>query len=123
MSFFFDSLTRVRAGTRTDRGGNAVPDWSDEAVQRLVVDGLNIQPASQTEGHSTSSGGPDATRDAVTTGWRVQSDEGNRPDITATDRLEWRGMTLEVQGEVAEWPDPLNGTVHHIEFTMTRATG
>jgi hypothetical protein len=114
--FFFDSLTRVRAGTRTERGGNEVPDWSPDAVQRLVVDGLNIQPVSQNEQ-------TDATRTAVVTGWRVQSNEGGRPDITATDRLEWRGMTLEVQGEVAEWPDPLTGAVHHIEFTMTRATG
>ncbi|MEU1496056.1 hypothetical protein [Streptomyces sp. NPDC005732] len=114
--FFFDSLTRVRAGTRTDRGGNLILDWSPGAVGRLAVDRLNIQPASQTET-------TDATRTAVVTGWRVQSDEGTRPDITAVDRLEWRGMTLEVQGEVAEWPDPLSGAVHHIEFTMSRATG
>jgi hypothetical protein len=121
--FFFDSLVRVRAGTRTDRGGNQVPDWSAGAVDRLTIGQLNIQPTSQTEGHSTSSGTPDATRDAVTTGWRVQSEEGTRPDITAIDRLEWRGLTYEVDGEVAEWPDPLTGEVHHIEFTMVRATG
>ena len=114
--FFFDSLTRVRAGTRTDRGGNEMPDWSPAAVQRLEVSELNIQPASQTEQ-------TDATRTAVVTGWRVQSDEGARPDITATDRLEWRGQTYEVQGDIAEWPDPLTGTVHHIVFTMDRATG
>ncbi|WP_330339412.1 hypothetical protein [Streptomyces sp. NBC_00557] len=114
--FFFDSLVRVRAGTRTDRGGNPVPDWSAGAVDRLTVDQLNIQPASQTENQ-------DATRTAVVTGWRVQSAEGTRPDITAADRLEWRGMTLEVQGEVAEWSDPITGKPHHIEFTMTRATG
>lgn len=114
--FFFDSLVRVRAGERTDRGGNTVPDWASDEVVRLAVDQLNIQPTSQTET-------TDATRTAVVTGWRVQSEEGTRPDITAVDRLEWRGMTLEVQGEVAEWPDPLTGAVHHIEFTMTRATG
>lgn len=114
--FFFDSLVRVRAGTRIDRGGNTVLDWSEDEVTRLAVDQLNIQPTSQTET-------TDSTRTAVETGWRVQSEEGTRPDITAIDRLEWRGMTLEVQGEVAEWPDPLTGEVHHVEFTMTRATG
>ncbi|WP_143661051.1 hypothetical protein [Streptomyces sp. M41(2017)] len=114
--FFYDSLVRIRAGTRTDRGGNQITDWSPGAVQLLEVGGLNIQPASQTEQ-------TDSTRTAVVTGWRVQSDEGDRPDITALDRLEWRGMTLEVEGEVAEWPDPLTGAVHHIEFTMTRVTG
>lgn len=121
--FFFDSVVRVRAGTKADRGGNTVPDWSESAVSRLPVDRLNIQPNSQAEGPSTSSGAPDATRDAVITGWRVQSEEGTRPDITAVDRIEWRGMILQVEGEVAEWPDPITGTVHHIEFTMSRATG
>ena len=121
--FFYDSLVRVRAGTRTDRGGNQVPDWSPAQVNRLAIDRLNIQPASQTEGTNTASGAADPTRDAVTTGWRVQSDEGTTPDITALDRIEWRGMTLEVQGEVAAWSDPLTGLPHHIEFTMVRATG
>ncbi|MGW4300425.1 hypothetical protein ACWEHT_11670 [Streptomyces sp. NPDC004646] len=121
--FFFDSLVRVRPGTHTDRGGNQVPDWSPGAVDRLPVGRLNIQPASQAEGTTTSSGAPDATRDAVTTGWRVQSEEGTAPDIRALDRLEWRGETYEVTGEMAEWPDPLTGAPHHIEFTMVRATG
>ncbi|MCC9154904.1 hypothetical protein LZP81_30805 [Streptomyces parvulus] len=114
--FFFDSLERVRPGTRTDRGGNQVPDWSDAAVQRAPIGSLNIQPTTQTETE-------DPTRTAVVTGWHVHSAEGTRPDITAADRLKWRGMTLEVDGEVAEWPDPLTGAVHHIEFTMVRATG
>ncbi|MFI5685902.1 hypothetical protein [Streptomyces sp. NPDC051636] len=114
--FFFDSLVRVRAGTRTDRGGNQVKDWSPDKVNRLPVDQLNIQPATQNEDQ-------DATRTAVVTGWHVQSAEGTHPDITAADRLEWKGMTLEVQGEVAEWSDPLTGEPHHIEFTMIRATG
>lgn len=114
--FFFDSVVRVRAGTKTDRGGNTVPDWSPGAVTRATIDQLNIQPASQTE--ST-----DPTRTAVVTGWRVQSAPGTAPDIRAVDRIEWNGMTLEVDGEVAEWPDPLDGTPHHIEFTMKRSTG
>lgn len=114
--FFFDSLVRVRAGERTDRGGNTVADWSPAKVDRLTVEQLNIQPASQSEDQ-------DPTRTGVVTGWRVQSAEGTRPDITAADRLEWRGHTYEVDGEVAEWPDPLTGAVHHIELTMVRATG
>ncbi|MDX2694953.1 hypothetical protein [Streptomyces ipomoeae] len=114
--FFHDSVVRVRAGTRTSRGGDTVKDWSAGAVSRLAVGQLNIQPASQSEQ-------TDATRTAVITGWRVQSEPGTAPDITAADRIEWRGMVLEVKGEVAEWPDPLTGAVHHIEFTMDRATG
>jgi hypothetical protein len=114
--FFFDSVVRVRAGTRTDRGGNTVEDWSDGAVSRLTVGQLNIQPTSQVET-------TDATRTAVVTGWRVQSEEGTAPDITARDRIEWNGMTLLVEGEVAPWSDPLVDGHHHTEFTMVRATG
>jgi hypothetical protein len=113
--FFFDSVVRVRAGTRTDRGGNTVEDWSDGAVSRLTVGQLNIQPTSQAET-------TDATRTAVVTGWRVQSEEGTAPDINARDRIEWNDMVLLVEGEVAPWPDPLTGAHHHTEFTMVRAT-
>lgn len=112
--FFFDSVVRVRAGTKVDRGGNTVTDWA--SATRATIDQLNIQPASQTE--ST-----DPTRTAVVTGWRLQSAPGTAPDIRAVDRIEWRGMTLEVDGEVAEWPDPLDGSTHHVEFLMKRATG
>lgn len=114
--FFFDSVVRVRCGWKTDRGGNTVPDWSPGAVDRLMVGGLNIQPASQVET-------VDERRDVVVTGWRVQSEPGTAPDVTALDRIEWGGMTLEVQGEIAQWPDPLDGSPHHVEFDMQRATG
>jgi len=113
---FFDTIVRVRAGTRTDRGGNTVPDWSPGAVTRATVTGVNVQPNTQNE--STEPG-----RTAVVTGWRVQSAPGTAPDVTAVDRIEWGAMICEVQGEVAQWSDPLDGSPHHIEFTMTRATG
>ena len=113
---FNQSLVRVRPGERTDRGGNTVPDWSPGAVSRLTVDRVNIQPSIQQES-------VDEQRDAVVTGWHVQSAEGTNPDITATDRIEWDGMTLEVDGEVARWPDLFADAVHHIELDMKRTTG
>lgn len=113
---FNQSVARVRAGTKTDRGGNTVPDWSPSAVSRLTVNGLNIQPNNQAEM-------VDEQRDAAITGYRVQSVEGTSPDIKATDRIEWNGQTFEVDGEVATWPDLFADTVHHIEFAMARAIG
>ncbi|GAA4688090.1 hypothetical protein [Streptomyces youssoufiensis] len=112
--FFFDVVTRVRAGVRIDRGGNQVPDWT--VATRLVIGQLNVQPATQVESENP-------TRTAVVTGWRVQSAPGTAPDVRADDRIEWDGMTLEVQGEVARWPDPITGATHHVEFTVSRATG
>ncbi|MEU0808795.1 hypothetical protein [Streptomyces sp. NPDC005970] len=118
--FFFDSVERVRAGTKTDRGGNTVPDWT--SATRTTIGQLNIQPASAgAPGASSEIQTPE--RDAVISGWRVQSEPGAWPDITPADRIEWNGMTLEVDGEVGRWPDPLDGSPHHIEFTMKRATG
>lgn len=111
---FNQTAVRVRAGEKTDRGGNSVPDWSNP--NRLTVTGLNIQPNAQSET-------ADEQRDAVITGYRVQSTEGTAPDIKATDRIEWAGQTFEVDGEVATWPDLFTDTPHHIEFAMVRATG
>ena len=111
---FNQTAVRVRAGVKTDRGGNTVPDWSNP--DRLTIEGLNVQPTSQSED-------ADEQRNAAITGYRVQSTEGTAPDIKATDRVEWAGQSFEVDGEVAIWPDLFADTVHHIEFVMVRATG
>lgn len=111
---FNQTAVRVRAGEKTDRGGNTVPDWSN--ADWLTVTELNIQPASQGED-------VDEQRNATITGYRVQSAEGTAPDIRAADRIEWAGQIFEVDGEVALWPDLFTDAVHHIEFTMKRATG
>lgn len=115
---FNQSAVRVRAGRKSDRGNpdNSVLDWSPGAVTRATVEQLNIQPTIQQEA-------VDEERDAVVTGWHVQSDEGTSPDITALDRIEWDGMLLEIDGEVARWPELFTDAVHHIEFEMKRTTG
>lgn len=111
---FNQTLVRVRAGKRTDRGGNTVNDWA--IATRLTVDRVNIQPSIQGET-------VDEQRNAVVTGWHVQSAEGTNPDIRFDDRIEWDGMTLEVDGEIARWPELFTDGVHHVEFEMKRATG
>lgn len=116
--WFDQSAVRVRAGRKSDRGNpdSTVLDWSPGAVTRVTLERLNIQPSVQTE--ST-----DAERSPVITGWRVQSDEGVDLDVTAQDRIEWDGMLLDVEGEIARWPDPLGAGVHHVEFNLKRVTG
>lgn len=115
---FLQSLVRVRPGRKASRGNpdDTVPDWSPGAVSRLTVEELSIQPNTQNEA-------TDETRTAVVTGWRVLSAPGTNPDITAADRIEWGGLTYEVEGEVARWPDPFDGGTHHVEFVVQRATG
>ena len=111
---FDQSLVRVRAGTKTDRGGNTVPDW--DTATRVTYGAVNVQPNTQVETVNEQ-------RQLVIIGWRVQTDEGTDVDITAADRIEWDDKVLQVDGDVARWPDPLAGGVHHVEFTMKRATG
>jgi hypothetical protein len=115
---FDQSVTRVRPGQTTDRYGNTVPDWSPGAVTRTVISGVSVQPTVQDESADTD-------RPAlVVTGWHVLSDPDlPAPDVTAADRVEFGGLICEVVGEVAAWPDPLDGGTHHVEWTMRRATG
>jgi len=111
---FGQTIVRVRAGVRTDRGGNESADWSAAAVTRETFDRVSVQPSSQTE-----------TTDQVSTvrisGYRVISEPGTTPDITALDRIEYRGHTFAVEGEVALWPDPDGDD--HIELGMRRIGG
>lgn len=111
---FHHTATVVRPGTTTDRGGNQVEDWTNAA--RTVVDELEIQPETQAED-------ADATRVVMTGRWRVISAPGTAPDVRARDRVEWDGLTYEVDGEIAYWPGPTPGAVHHIEFALIKATG
>lgn len=113
---FHQTLTRVRAGTRLDRGGNTVADWSPEKVTRLVVGRVSVQPTSQTETTAPE-------RTAAVSGWQVISEPGTDADIRFDDRIEWDGMTLEIVGEVARYLDFLHASTHHIEFVMRRKTG
>jgi hypothetical protein len=112
---FDQSVTRVRAGTRTDRAGNTIPDW--DLAERTVIAHLSVQPTVQDETGST--GRPSL----VITGWHVLSEPGTAPDVLASDRVEFAGLTCEVVGEVAAWPDPVDGGTHHVEWTMRRYTG
>ncbi|MFJ7963133.1 hypothetical protein [Streptomyces sp. NPDC096324] len=113
---FHQTIVRVRAGTKLDRGGNSVPDWSPDQVLRLSVSSVSVQPATQTEQ-------TDDTRSAVVTGWQVISAPGVDADILSGDRIEWGGMTLDVIGEVGRYLEFGDGSTHHIEFVMRRATG
>jgi hypothetical protein len=81
-----------------------------------VIGDVSVQPTVQDED-------PDDTRTAVVTGWHVLSAPGTAPDVRSSDRIEFGGLTCEVIGEVAAWPDPLDGGTHHVEWSMRRTTG
>lgn len=113
---FTDSIVIVRAGSTTGRYGDTVPDWS--TATRTTIDGVNVQPTSQ-NAETT-----DGTRDSTTTTWVgfTAMDSGDL-DITATDRIEYAGLTLEVYGTPRRWPNPLTGGVSKVEWTMREVLG
>ncbi|MEV2274037.1 hypothetical protein AB0I72_00495 [Nocardiopsis sp. NPDC049922] len=112
---FHQEAVRVRAGTRTDRAGNTIPDWSPEAVDRLTLTRLNIAPRTTEENR-------DESGVRVTTGWWLQTAPGADADIASADRIEFDGLLCEVVGDVARWPDPFTGKVHHVKVALQRAT-
>lgn len=113
---FSQSVTVVRAGARTTRAGDVVADWSPDAVTRVLVERVSVQPNFQQET------GPDGLVVEVrATGYRVLSEPGRTPDVRGTDRVEYRGVVHAVVGEVAFWPDPHGQD--HIEFGIAEWRG
>lgn len=106
------SVVIVRPGTTADRYNNTQPDWGAGAT-RTPVAGVNVQPASapaQSAEHIDD-------RQTTVTGWRLYTDRGVDLDLRETDRVEYDGMTLEVDGKVGRWVGP-GGGVHHVEAEL-----
>lgn len=112
---FTQPITRLRAATRVNRGGDTVLDWS--TPDQLVVPSNSVQPNSQSESVT-------AQQDTRVTRYRVYTNPDLPvPDITALDRISFNGDTYELDGEVASWPDPWTGQPHHLEFSMRLVAG
>lgn len=108
-----DTLILVRAPFKTDKYGNpsTVRDWGN--ATHTPVSGLSVQPdaSSETEGD----------RGTVITGWRVITRKGSDFPALPGDRVEFSGMTLEVDGEVGRYL--VGGRLHHAESRLKRVTG
>ncbi|MFE5332563.1 hypothetical protein ACFRCG_39915 [Embleya sp. NPDC056575] len=108
---YVQSIVIVRAPLVADRYGSEQRDW--DAATRTPVDGVNVQPA----GAPAQSTEYIADRQTTATGWRLYTQRGMDLDLRETDRVEFDGMTLEVDGKVGRWPRP-GGGVHHVEAEL-----
>lgn len=104
------TIVRLRAGTATDRYGNPRRNW--DAPERLTVTGVNVQPA----GSPPQSQEDTDDRQTTITEWRLSTPKGMDLDLVETDRIEWEGLTLEVDGKVGRWR--IAGRVHHVEAAL-----
>lgn len=109
---FYQSVVRVRAPLVTDRYGNRKRDWGN--AEHINVSGVNVQPSPSRSDSSEET----LDRQTTVTGWVLQTAEGVDLDLLATDRIQYDGMTLEVEGKVERWPDPFGPGVHHVEARL-----
>ncbi|MFI1580015.1 hypothetical protein [Embleya sp. NPDC020630] len=108
---YAQTVVIVRAPLVADRYGSEQRDW--DAATRTEVSGVNVQPASapaQSTEYITD-------RQTTATGYRLYTPRGMDLDLQETDRVEYAGMTLEVDGKVGRWPRP-GGGVHHVEAEL-----
>jgi len=112
-ALYGDTVTILRAGYLVDKYGNPTSqqDWAN--ATRTPVSGVSVQPDVSTEATGD--------RGTITTGWRLFTPKGRDLDLLATDRVEFDGMALEVDGEIARYR--VSGRVHHVEARLKRVTG
>lgn len=109
---FTDVVTLVRAPLIEDKYGNATTqrDWANAA--RTVYASVSVQPDVSTE--------ETGDRATVISGWQLRTPKGRDFPALPTDRVEYDGMTLEVDGEVGRYR--MGGRIHHVELRLKRVS-
>ena len=108
-----ETVTLVRAPLKTDKYGNETTerDWAN--AERTTYKGLMVQPDASSEAVGD--------RPSVITGWRLITPKGVTFPALPTDRVEWDGLTLAVDGEVGRFK--VRGVLHHCEARLKRVSG
>ena len=109
-SFCRDSITVKRASLKDSRG-TKVLDWSNP--QSTTVAGCSVQP-------NMTSRDFDGRTIQVTEDWTLYAPP--QSDIVAGDRIEWQGMTFEVNGAPMPWTSP-TGRVSHVYARLSEWSG
>ena len=109
-SFCKDTITVKRAAL-VDSRGTKVRDWANAAS--FAVNGCSVQP-------STSSRDFDGRTTQVTEEWTLYAPPGS--DLQAGDRIEWNGLTFEINGAPMPWTSP-TGRVSHVWARLNEWSG
>ncbi|CAM5331889.1 hypothetical protein [Streptomyces aurantiogriseus] len=102
------TVTVVKAPEGFDAEGNSNTDWS--SAERTTIQG-QVEPAASSENRDN--------RDQVATTYLVRLPPGTA--VGPRDRLEWRGMTLEVTGDPLPWLGL--AALDHLQLTAVRIQG
>lgn len=103
-SFCDETVTRLRAGTKTERG-STVPDWSN--INTKDIEGCSMQPAS-------TSLSTDGRVMAISDEYALFAPAG--ADIIDGDRIQYKGIVYAIQGKVREQPAAMR--LDHIEIRL-----
>lgn len=110
LSFWRDTITRIRPGTKTVRG-SVVPDW--DHVTSKDITGCSVQPASTS---LSEDGRVLGISDGMTA--YVPKDA----DIIAGDRIVFDGNTYTINGAPRRWPSATGG-LDHLLLNLVRWSG
>ena len=92
-SFCHQEVTRIRPGAKESRG-SIIPDWSPDKVDKLVIKGCSVQPA-------TTSLSQDGRVLGISESWTAYLPEGS--DVKAGDRIMFDGEIYTINGEPKKW--------------------
>lgn len=110
---YADAVTLVRAPLKVDKYGNTTSERDWAAATRTPYTGLSVQPDASSEAVGD--------RPSVITGWLLKTRKGNDFPALPTDRVEYDGLTLAIDGEMGRFK--LSGRIHHAEARLKRVSG
>lgn len=108
-SFARQTVTRLRAGTKTMRGSD-LPDWNNPDT--LVIGGCSVQPAAT-----------DLSQDGrvlgIMDGLTCYMPPGS--DVREGDRIRFEGNVYTIDGSPRVWPSA--GNLAHVQVNLRRYAG
>lgn len=106
-SFARQTVTRLRGVLADDGHGNETEDWATPDM--LDIERCTVQPGSSQELL--------AGRDATLIQYTVRV--CGQVDVKSTDRIQYLGVTYDIDGQPLLWPSPTGALTHTIILLRT----
>lgn len=110
------TITIRTPGTATDAYGNTVPSWATATTRTAAA---YVRPQS-TSVRPAGNEHVEVGRDVSELSWQAHT---NDAAITALDRIDWNGLTYEVDGEPLRWPSAPGGRLSFTKLQLRRVAG
>jgi len=110
-TFCTQEVTRIRPGTKTERG-SVIYDWSPDKVSEQTIKGCSVQP-------TATSLSQDGRVLGVSEQLTAYLPEG--ADVQAGDRIRFSGDVYTIQGEPKIWKAAAN--LSNVQLTLIRWEG